>query len=110
MYFVYILRCGDGSLYTGITTDVARRSLSTTAATAPNIPVPACRWRRSTGSAAGQKRRPPPERAIKALTRAEKLRLIAGEARRNKNSAKAEQTKQHSELGDFIDLKMPMTK
>lgn len=25
MYFVYILRCGDDSLYTGITTDVARR-------------------------------------------------------------------------------------
>lgn len=25
MYFVYILRCGDGSLYTGITTDVPRR-------------------------------------------------------------------------------------
>ncbi len=25
MYFVYILQCSDGSLYTGITTDVARR-------------------------------------------------------------------------------------
>ncbi len=25
MYFVYILKCGDNSLYTGITTDVARR-------------------------------------------------------------------------------------
>ena len=25
MYFVYILECGDGTLYTGITTDVARR-------------------------------------------------------------------------------------
>ena len=25
MYFVYILECQDGSLYTGITTDVARR-------------------------------------------------------------------------------------
>lgn len=25
MYFVYILRCADKSLYTGITTDVARR-------------------------------------------------------------------------------------
>ena len=24
-YFVYILECGDGSLYTGITTDVKRR-------------------------------------------------------------------------------------
>ncbi len=25
MYFVYLLECKDGSLYTGITTDVARR-------------------------------------------------------------------------------------
>lgn len=25
MYFVYMLRCGDGSLYTGLTTDVQRR-------------------------------------------------------------------------------------
>ncbi len=25
MYFVYILKCGDKSLYTGITTDVKRR-------------------------------------------------------------------------------------
>lgn len=25
MYYVYVLECKDGSLYTGITTDVARR-------------------------------------------------------------------------------------
>lgn len=25
VYYVYILKCGDGSLYTGITIDVARR-------------------------------------------------------------------------------------
>lgn len=25
MYYLYILECNDGSLYTGITTDVARR-------------------------------------------------------------------------------------
>lgn len=25
MYYVYLLKCGDGSLYTGVTTDVARR-------------------------------------------------------------------------------------
>lgn len=25
MWFVYIIRCADGSLYTGVTTDVARR-------------------------------------------------------------------------------------
>ena len=25
MWYLYILRCGDGTLYTGITTDVSRR-------------------------------------------------------------------------------------
>ena len=25
MWYLYILRCGDGSLYTGITTDVEKR-------------------------------------------------------------------------------------
>ena len=25
MYFVYLIECGDGSIYTGITTDVERR-------------------------------------------------------------------------------------
>lgn len=25
LYFVYILQCGDGTLYTGITTDITRR-------------------------------------------------------------------------------------
>lgn len=34
MYFVYILRCRDGSLYTGITTDVARRLAEHKAGTA----------------------------------------------------------------------------
>jgi putative endonuclease len=25
MYFLYLIRCGDGTIYTGITTDVRRR-------------------------------------------------------------------------------------
>ena len=25
MYFVYVLQCGDGTLYTGVTTDLVRR-------------------------------------------------------------------------------------
>jgi putative endonuclease len=33
-YFVYILECGDGSLYTGITTDVKRRLAEHKAGTA----------------------------------------------------------------------------
>lgn len=34
MYFLYILECADGSLYTGITTDVARRFAEHQAGTA----------------------------------------------------------------------------
>jgi putative endonuclease len=30
-WFVYVLRCGDGSLYTGVTTDVDRRLAEHTA-------------------------------------------------------------------------------
>ncbi len=33
MYFVYLLECKDGSLYTGITTDVARRFIEHTSGT-----------------------------------------------------------------------------
>ena len=33
-WFVYILRCSDGSLYTGVTTDVKRRSEQHNAGTA----------------------------------------------------------------------------
>lgn len=40
-YVVYILRCADGTLYTGMTNDLPRRLARTTAAPAPNIPGPA---------------------------------------------------------------------
>lgn len=65
-YYVYILRCRDGSLYTGITNDVAHR----------------LRLHRS-GKGAKYTRAHPPEAArleyaIKAtLTHGEKLSLIA---------------------------------
>ncbi len=82
MYFVYILRCTDDSLYTGITTDPVRR-FREHAGEAPNgakfthshppMSVEAlwsC-WDRSTASKL--------EYAIKKLPRAKKLRLIADE-------------------------------
>ena len=78
MYFLYILKCKDGTLYTGITTDVVRRvrehNSSTKGAkyTKPRRPVVLVYSKkfknRSTSSKA--------EAKIKAMTRQEKQDLI----------------------------------
>ncbi len=81
-YYTYILRCGDGSLYTGITTDLARRlsqhggRLSGGAKyTAARRPVRfAAAWKADGRAAASRL-----EYRIKALSRQEKERLISGE-------------------------------
>ena len=78
MYIVYILECDDGSLYTGITTDIKRRftehqegirSHYTKARGAKAIVYTEEAVNRSVAS----KR----EAAIKKLSREQKLRLIA---------------------------------
>lgn len=78
MYFVYILKCKDGSLYTGITTDLARRfgehkngtgAKYTRGKKAGKIVYSERKNNRSTAS----KR----EAEIKSWTRAEKIALIA---------------------------------
>lgn len=79
MYYVYILRCGDGKLYTGITTDPARRlaehngqggrGAKCTAARRP-VTMAAC-WEAGDRSAASRL-----ESRIKKLRRPEKERLI----------------------------------
>ena len=76
-WFVYLLRCADGSLYTGITKDVSRRSRQHNAGTASRY----TRSRRPTRmvyveSHAGQSQALKREAAIKALTRPEKEALI----------------------------------
>lgn len=77
MYFVYILQCKDGSLYTGITTDLARRleehkkgigAKYTRGKKARSIVYFEKKKNRSTAS----KR----EAEIKSWARAEKLKLI----------------------------------
>ena len=76
-YVVYILRCGDGTLYTGMTTDLERRvavhnSGKGAKYTRSRLPVtPVYREKVPDKSAALRR-----EREIKALTRAEKLELI----------------------------------
>ncbi len=82
-YYTYILRCTDGSLYTGITTDLARRFRQHAAGrssagakyTAARRPLAyECAFLSENRSSASKL-----EARIKALTRADKLRLIAGD-------------------------------
>lgn len=80
---VYILRCRDGSLYTGATNDLARRVQCHTAGrgaryTRSRLPVILAYEERARDRGAALRR----EAALKALTRAEKLAIIA--ARRAK--------------------------
>ena len=77
--FVYMLRCGDGSLYTGSTTDLARRLAAHRSGrgakyTRSRQPVELAYWEAVPDWSAALRR----EAAIKRLTRAEKLALIAG--------------------------------
>lgn len=82
-YYVYILRCEDNSLYTGITTDLERRFLEHAGRggkgaryTASHRPIRfEAAW-----SAPGRPEASRLEYRIKALTRTEKERLISGEA------------------------------
>ena len=76
-WFVYILRCADGSLYTGITKDVERRCQQHNNGTAsrytrsrrPTKQV----WQEAHPSGSSALKR---EAAIKAMTRREKMALI----------------------------------
>lgn len=76
-YWVYILRCGDGSLYTGIARDVDRRlavhrSGKGAKYTRSRLPLTLVYREEQPDKPAALRR----EMAIKRLTRAEKLRLI----------------------------------
>ncbi len=87
-WFVYILRCADGSLYTGISTDVLRRVVEHNAGmpagaryTHARRPVVLVFQENATDRSAALRR----EKAIKSCSRAAKLALIesatvAGEA------------------------------
>ena len=77
MAFVYILRCADGSLYTGAAKDLPRRLRQHLAGrasryTRSRLPV-ALAWSRRVRTWPRALRE---ERRIKGLTRAEKLALI----------------------------------
>ncbi len=76
---VYILRCADGTLYTGATNDLGRRIEAHAAGrgaryTRSRLPV-ALAWSEAARGRSGALRR---EAALKRLSRAEKLGLVAG--------------------------------
>ena len=76
-WFVYILRCADRSLYTGITTDVIRRFRQHNGGTASRytrsrLPVKVVYQESQPNRSSALKR----ELAVKAMTRKVKLALI----------------------------------
>lgn len=79
VWFVYILRCDDGTLYTGITKDLVRRTRQHNDGTASRYTRSRCPvklvFREPQRSQSLALRR---EAAIKRLTRREKLALIRG--------------------------------
>lgn len=79
MYWVYILRCADGTLYTGATDDVERRAAvhnsgKSAKYTRGRTPVTVV-YREACPDKSAALRR---EWAVKRMSRAEKLRLIEG--------------------------------
>jgi UV DNA damage endonuclease len=77
LWFVYILRCADGSLYTGITKDVKRRCRQHNTGTASRYTRSRrpCKlvWQEAHRSRSSALKR---EAAIKTWTRRDKLALI----------------------------------
>ncbi len=76
-WYVYMLRCGDGSLYTGISNDVAARVAKHNAGkgaayTRSHLPVKLV-WKERVKSESAAKKR---EAEIKRLPRSKKLSMI----------------------------------
>lgn len=79
-YTVYLLRCADGTLYAGITNDLEHRLIAHNAGKGAKY----TRGRRPVVLAWKRGRQPPRharqlEHALKALSRADKERLVAGD-------------------------------
>ena len=76
-WFVYLVRCGDGTLYTGITKDMTRRTQQHNAGTASRytrsrLPVALVHQESAPSQSLALKR----EATIKAMSRMEKESLI----------------------------------
>jgi predicted GIY-YIG superfamily endonuclease len=88
IWFVYVLRCADGTLYTGITKDLTRRTRQHNHGTGARYtrsrcPVKLVYQETQRGQGPALKR----EAAIKRLTRRQKLAMVR-EANRSRTSRK----------------------
>lgn len=112
-YYVYLLRCGDGSLYTGYTDDVERRvavhqSGKGAKYTRSRLPVELVYYEALPDKSAALRR----EAAIKKMTREKKLALIASgkepvhQMRRNDRAMSAEQAWAVVEKCDYAVVAM----
>lgn len=82
-YVVYILRCGDGTLYTGCTNDLPKRLAAHQSGkgakyTRARLPVELVYSEPAADRSAALRR----EMAVKALTRQQKLALIGDEGKK----------------------------
>ncbi len=80
MAYVYMLRCSDGSLYSGYTTDLDKRlqvhnSGRGAKYTRSRLPVTLVYWQKFDSAQQAMQR----EAALKRLTRQEKLQLIVAQ-------------------------------
>lgn len=88
-WYVYMLRCGDGSLYTGSTTDVTRRLSQHQSGrgakyTRSRLPVVLAYTEEAADRSSAFRR----EAAIKKLARGEKLKLLGSDTNTVKNGEK----------------------
>ena len=86
-FFVYLLRCSDGSLYTGYTVDLERRIAEHNSGrgskyTSSRLPVKLVYCEEATGLGGALRR----ELEIKKMRRREKLRLCASGSAQLKHS------------------------
>jgi len=87
-WFVYVVRCRDGSLYTGVAVDVPARVSAHNAGrgaryTRSRLPVRLIHTERKRSRSTAQSR----EAAIKALSRPQKLRLLSALRRKRRRAA-----------------------
>ena len=87
-WWVYLLRCGDGSLYAGATNDLPRRLAAHAGGrgaryTRSRLPIALVHTERARDRSAALRR----EAALKRLTRAQKLALVAAPPSRSRSKS-----------------------
>lgn len=103
-WYVYMLRCGDGSLYTGCTNDVQRRLKTHQSGrgakyTRSRLPVELAYWEAAPDKSAAARR----EAEIKKLTRQQKLKLIETEEQTMREMRRKDRQLSLQEAWEIVD-------